>query len=351
MDPLVEALPPATDYLTYLTLLEYQLTPARLPLFHSLLQDETLTSNIGWDLVHLLLPMLPDSRDCLNDIARLGNPREVILRVSDALMKLVPEEEEESEEEEEDLAVDGEEPLAHHIIKFNCLVGMLGVLHSRIQTRYPSSFIATSLQAVLEAYTPLPTDETTFALVEFLRHVSPSKRPALPPRVTSESTVVRVSSKASAGDPEAEEEEDSATSSSEEALTRKYLQFALVEVLKSYILGLHDPGSMSWAIRMQEKLHPEWRMPAGHSQLQRYKMNKQLAERDVVVGKITVRIIYKPLLSNIIGIRPLPVLILFYRLYRVILDSRIKTSFPSYPRHHPIIFRPWTLTSHQKILP
>jgi hypothetical protein len=89
-DPLIQALPPATDYLTYLTLLEYQLTPARLPILHRLLQDETLTTNIGWDLVKMLLPMLPASSECLQDVARLGNPREVILRVADALMHLHP---------------------------------------------------------------------------------------------------------------------------------------------------------------------------------------------------------------------------------------------------------------------
>ncbi|KAF3483296.1 uncharacterized protein GIQ15_02620 [Arthroderma uncinatum] len=53
LDPLIEALPPATDYLTYLTLVEYQLTPARLPILHQVLQDETLTINIGWDLAVL----------------------------------------------------------------------------------------------------------------------------------------------------------------------------------------------------------------------------------------------------------------------------------------------------------
>ena len=280
-DPLVAALPPATDYLTYLTLLEYQLTPARLPLFHSLLQDESLTSNIGWDLVHLLLPMLPQSRECLNDVARLGNPREVILRVCDAVMHLAP------EDEDEKLAIDGEDNmLPHHIVQFNSLVAMLSVLHSRIKTRSPSRFIATSLHALLEAYTLMPTGETTFALLEFLRDVAPSKRPALPPRVVSESTVVRVSQVSAAADPEAEAEGKSSSDKEEEALIRKYLQFALVEVLKAYVLGLSDPG-MSWAIRMQEKLHPEWRMPAGHSQIHRYK-TQQLAERDLVVGKITV---------------------------------------------------------------
>lgn len=39
-DPLVDTLPPATDYMTYLTLLEYQLTPQNLPTLSRLLSDD-----------------------------------------------------------------------------------------------------------------------------------------------------------------------------------------------------------------------------------------------------------------------------------------------------------------------
>ena len=177
-DPLIKALPPATDYLTYLTLLEYQLTPARLPTLHRLLQDEVLTTNIGWDLVQILLPMLPQSQDCLQDVARLGNPREVILRVSDSLMKLEPGDDDESGGELNEQASEKTE-FPRHIMQFNCLVAMLSVLHRRIKTKYPSRFIATSLQAALEAYSSMPTNETTNAILEFLRDLSPSKRPTL----------------------------------------------------------------------------------------------------------------------------------------------------------------------------
>ena len=163
-DPLVQTLPPATDYLTYLTLLEYQLTPERLPLLHQLLQDEKLTTNIGWDLVKLLLPMLPASTDCLQDVARLGNPREVILRVSEALMQLQPVDDDDKDEDVDDTGDVGKS-LALHVLQFNCLLAMLSVLHSRIQTKVPSRFIATSLQAALEAYTTMPSDETTLAFM------------------------------------------------------------------------------------------------------------------------------------------------------------------------------------------
>lgn len=280
-DPLIEALPPATDYLTYLTLLEYQLTPDRLPLLHNLLQDETLTTNIGWDLVNLLLPMLPRSTDCLQDVARLGNPREVILRVSEALMHLHPD-----EDDEDEAAPPGWLP--QHILKFNCLLAMLSVLHARVQTKSPGRFIATSLQAALEAYTAMPTSETTLALHKFLRDVSPSKRPAPPPREPIESSVFRVA-EASAPDPEAEVQSPSPSTDNEAALVEKFVQFGLLELLKSYLLGfsgLVDPG-MSWAIRMQEQLHPNLRMQE-QSQTEAYVTNKELKERDMIMGKIVV---------------------------------------------------------------
>lgn len=279
-DPLVQALPPATDYLTYLTLLEYQLTPQRLPLLHQLLQDERLTTNIGWDLVKLLLPRLPASTECLQDVARLGNPREVILRVSEALMQLHP------DDDDEDEATDGSLP--KHTLQFNCLLAMLSVLHGRIQTKSPSRFMATSLQAALEAYTAMPSDETTLALLEFLRDVSPSKRPAPPPRAPSESSVLRVA-EASAPDPEAEVASPSPSANDETLLVRKFIQFGLLELLKSYLLsfsGPMDPG-MSWTVRMQEHLHPSLRLPE-QSQTQAYSGTKELKERDMLMGKIVV---------------------------------------------------------------
>ncbi|KAF7172934.1 hypothetical protein CNMCM5623_005085 [Aspergillus felis] len=302
-DPLIKALPPATDYLTYLTLLEYQLTPARLPTLHKLLQDETLTTNIGWDLVQLLLPMLPQSLECLQDVARLGNPREVILRVSDALMRLQPDEDDsnahtppgdvatetpsKSTTNDNDRLDEGTTTPPRYVVQFNSLVAMLSILHSRIQTKSPSRFLATSLQAVLEAYTTLPTSETTIALLEFLRGVSPTKRPAPPPRSASESGVLRVSA-ASAPDPEAEVQSPSPKSHDEQVLVKRFLQFGLIELLKSYLLGLAgpmDPG-MSWAIRLHEKLHPETRLPGKASQTDVYCSNNYLKDRDMILAKI-----------------------------------------------------------------
>lgn len=307
-DPLIKALPPATDYLTYLTLLEYQLTPARLPILHRLLQDETLTTNIGWDLVQLLLPMLPESQECLEDVARLGNPREVILRVADALMKLEPQQDENDEQDErvkEDskagtqatqASSDSEsrtrsrpsQPL--HVLQFNSLVAMLSVLHGRIKTKRPSRFIATSLQAVLEAYTSMPTNETTAAVLVLLRDLSPSKRPALPPRSTSDSSVVRVQ-QSSAPDPEAEEQIE-AISTEDAPMVRKLVQFALIEVLKAYILSFSGPtdSGLSWTLRLQETLgNSVTSLTNKLSKIHIHTTEEHLRERDLIVSRITVR--------------------------------------------------------------
>ena len=44
-NPLIEALPPATDYLTYLTIIEYNLNPENLSTLHEVLQDTKLTTS------------------------------------------------------------------------------------------------------------------------------------------------------------------------------------------------------------------------------------------------------------------------------------------------------------------
>ena len=85
---LLEARPPVTDYLTYLTIIEDNLAEETLPVLHEVLQDTELTTHIGWDLVQLLLPLLPASEQCLEDVADRGNPRECILKVTEALRTL-----------------------------------------------------------------------------------------------------------------------------------------------------------------------------------------------------------------------------------------------------------------------
>ena len=96
-DPLVAALPPATDYITYLTILEYTLKPSNIATLNRLLlqDDGTLAREIGWNLIDILVSLAPwmkaagegeeALRSCLNVIARRGNPRETVITVSATL--------------------------------------------------------------------------------------------------------------------------------------------------------------------------------------------------------------------------------------------------------------------------
>src|SRR4029450_7599004 len=94
-----EARPPATDRFTYLTIVEANLCPEALPALHEVLQDAELTQEIGWDLVFNLVA-LPGSDACLETVARLGNPREVLLKVLETLELMAAEGEDDDDDEE-----------------------------------------------------------------------------------------------------------------------------------------------------------------------------------------------------------------------------------------------------------
>src|SRR5687767_4702365 len=81
---LKESKPPATDSFTYLTIVEKSLSPEILPALRDILDDAALTGEIGWDMVDMLIAV-PGSEECLERIARLGNPREVILKVLEVM--------------------------------------------------------------------------------------------------------------------------------------------------------------------------------------------------------------------------------------------------------------------------
>jgi hypothetical protein len=151
----IEALPPATDYMTYLTIVEYNLTEATLPALHQVLQNEELTRNIGWDLINLVLPMLPKSEEVLDVIVRLGNPREVVLKVTEALRLIQFDEydvDSESEDEVRDQEAAGEELALLPVLQAQVLLRILPPLHARLKTKFPSRFLSTTLQAVLATF-------------------------------------------------------------------------------------------------------------------------------------------------------------------------------------------------------
>ena len=325
-NPLLTALPPETDYISYLTIIEYNLTAEQLPTLHHILQDTTLTANIGWDLVHLLLPLLPASRECLQDVARLGNPREVVLKVTELLEGIGAEDEEEDDEDEageddaEDVAgkverLDIKEDQAHKkelddsvhpalrpqapqeaakppskTTRFSTLLEMLAILHPRIKTKYPSRFLSTSLQAILPAFMQVARrSEATEAVLGFIKELSGTKRPKLPPRRSSSSMLIQ-SAAQSAPDPEGQDE---ALGVNETALQSRLLQSFLTFVAEGYMTSMavdEDVPGLAWASRYQEKLHPEKVIPGRQTYSDLFAEVEHLHERDTVAGQILVSV-------------------------------------------------------------
>lgn len=331
-NPLLKALPPAVDYLSYLTILEYNLNAEQLPILHQVLQDTTLTANIGWDLVHLLLPLLPESQTCLQDVARLGNPREVVLKVTELLEGLTTadtdEGQKENEEQEEEVRNYAEQvaktpaeespvprptpsqcdvPMAvssqgaqtkpreppSKVSQFCALLEMLAILHPRIKTRYPSRFLSTSLQSVLPAYaTFLVDDLATEAMLTFIKAFAGSKRPRLPPRKSSTQVLVQPEQAlASAPDPEANA---GPLAPEEIALQQRLLQSFLTFAAEGYTSSLHSDEdevvAMSWSSRLQEHLHPDKSIPGRRTMREAFEEDENLHRRDSIMGQMLVRL-------------------------------------------------------------
>lgn len=269
---ITESLPPATDPITYLTILETHMSPAILPTLNDILQDAELTQSIGWDLIHLLLP-LPESQKCLETIARLGNPREVVLKVTEAMQLLDLDEE---EEEEEGNGAEEPSPLD----RFCTLVNLLSILHPRIKTKHPSRFLSTSLMAILSSFRP--SNEATSAIIAFVHTISGKKRPSLPGRKSSLNIPVASNNSLSAPtapDPEAQEED-----AEEAAIQAKLLQSFVTHVLEEYV----NSNSLEWAARLQESFAPEKVVPSRMSLGEAYKVEPELLTRTAIVGQLVV---------------------------------------------------------------
>ncbi|KAF2689224.1 DUF1760-domain-containing protein [Lentithecium fluviatile CBS 122367] len=305
-NPLLAALPPTTDYLTYLTIVEYNLTEENLPVLHQVLQDRDLTANIGWDLVHLLLPLLPASEECLEDVAAKGNPREVILKVTEALQLLEFEEPHvDSEDEAEPGEASSKAPAVDvgesttspalppsvipplPVLKFEVLVDLLTSLHRRVKTKYPSRFLATSLQAVLAAYNRANThqDELTMSAVKLVKTLSGTKRPHLPPR-TASGNLLRTGTSYSEPDPEAQSDSPTAD---EQTLTNRLLQSFLTHIIEDYVLTLNsndDVPGLAWSSRLMEKYEPRRVVPNKPKYADRFAQEEDLKSRSAIVGQL-----------------------------------------------------------------
>jgi hypothetical protein len=316
-NPWIALKPPVSDPMTYLTFIEHNLTTETLPQLHEVLQDKELNQSIGWDLVHLLIPLVPASEECLLDVARLGNPREVVLKVSESLRLLELDELSDGEDSDDEEEIVGKEmgkldvgesskaggarglgltaepesseaDLPLSILQFRVLLSMLSVLHPRIKTKFPSRFLSTTLQAVLAAYgkTSRNQDDMTYDVVKFVNTLTGTKRPHLPPRKSS-TNILQATIESAAPDPEAQAEKPS---EEEKDMQQRLLQSFLTHVLEDYMLSLSsadDVPGMAWSSRLQEKLSPQRTVPGKESYVSRFENDDKLKSRLATVGSIS----------------------------------------------------------------
>ncbi|KAH6625287.1 YAP-binding/ALF4/Glomulin [Boeremia exigua] len=312
-NPILGARPPVTDPITYLTIVEYNLTEENLPILHQALQDPELTANIGWDLIHLLLPLLPASEECLQDIATKGNPRECVLKVTEALRLLEFQDlhEETDEEGHEDVEEGGANlkvpdvevgesstspafsrtvlpPLS--VLKFEILLDLLATLHRRVKTKLPSRFLSTSLQAVLLAFNRanMHQEELTLAAIKLVKTLSGTKRPHLPSRRSSGNLLSRTNTNEAHADPEAQDE---APNADESTLVNRLLQSFITHILEDYVLSLtsdDDVPGLSWASRLMEKYEPRRipNKPNYQKYADRFAEDEDLRSRTAILGQV-----------------------------------------------------------------
>lgn len=271
-----ESRPPATDSFTYLTIIEQYLSPEILPALLDILQDASLTKDIGWDLVEMLIDV-PGGEPCLEAVARLGNPREVILKVLEVLERATIDTAEAADEEDE-IPVAATAGLN---AKFITLVGMLGILHKRLEVKAPSKFLHPTLQTVLAAYVPTP--EATVAIISFVRAVTGSARPALPSRKSSttlETPFEGTDPSTNAPDPEAEKADPV-----EDELVTRLLQSFITCVIETYV----NASDLGWAARLVEFYHPEKIVPGRKTVMESFRNEQEFLARDALIGQLVVR--------------------------------------------------------------
>ncbi|KAK3391884.1 YAP-binding/ALF4/Glomulin [Sordaria brevicollis] len=278
IEAIKEAKPPATDRFTYLTIVETNLSPAVLPTLNEVLQDAELTQEIGWDLVYNLVN-LPGSDECLETIARLGNPREVILKVLETLELLSQDDGYQSDDESEAGETNSEKAVPFKS-KFITLVNMLSILHKRIKTKYPSRFLATSLQTIYGTYRP--NHEMTAAVINLVHSLAGNKRPPLPSRKSSVNVAnpdQHGDATKNAPDPEADKETEHPT---ESAIQERLLLSFATCILESFV----NKNDVAWAPRLLEFYNPEKIVPGRKTLMARFREEKELSEKDGAVGQL-----------------------------------------------------------------
>ncbi|CAM1502938.1 Fc.00g077140.m01.CDS01 [Cosmosporella sp. VM-42] len=261
---LKESRPPATDPFTYLTIIEKSLSPEILPTLEEILEDAELTKDIGWDMVEILISV-PGSENCLETIARLGNPREVILKVLEVMDKT---------SEESEAGIDWASK------KFITLLGMLSILHRRLQVKAPSRFLQPTLQTVYRAWNS-ESAEATAAVIDLVRSLSGRKRPVLPTRQSS----TKLDTPFTESDPSksAPDPEGSGQVSPEQAeLVNVLLQSFITCIIEAYA----NTNSMEWSTRLLEYITPERIVPRRVTITQRFREVDELQANDALIGQL-----------------------------------------------------------------
>lgn len=280
---LKESRPPATDAFTYLTIVESSLSPDILPTLAEILDDAELTNDIGWDLVDMLISV-PGSAECLERVARLGNPREVILKVLEVMDKTAAAAEKEHEREEGGTTTTEPGAEVSGADKFIALVGMLKILHGRLQVKVPSRFLHTTLDTVYRAYDP-KSPESTAAVIDLARSLSGEKRPPLPSRQSSTmlATPFQTTDPSQAA-PDPEAEKSDVPSPLEPEIISRLLQSFMTCIIESYV----NSNSMEWASRLLEFTYPERIVPRRRTMLQAFNEIDELKDMDALVGQLAV---------------------------------------------------------------
>ncbi|KAI0405468.1 YAP-binding/ALF4/Glomulin [Xylaria palmicola] len=265
------------DPFTYLTILQYHVsTPGILPTLNQVLQNADLTREIGWDLVQTLVAV-DGCEECLETVARLGNPREVIIKVMETMAALAG-----RLGEARDDTAEGASSLSPSLAvipdRLITLISMLAILQRRIKTKHSSRFLGPSSVAVLEAYQPTP--EMTTAVINLVRSLSGRIRPPLPTRTSSIDVAnpdEHGDGSKNAPDPEAEQEDPE-----EVNLNRKLLQSFTTCVIQRFV-NVHE---MQWAPRLFEVYHPEKVVPGKTTTTKAFREDEILQKRDAVIGQL-----------------------------------------------------------------
>lgn len=175
------------------------------------------------------------------------------------------------------------------VLKFEVLLDLLATLHRRVKTKYPSRFLSTSLQAALVAFNRATThiDELTLSALKFVKTISGTKRPHLPPRRSS-GNLLRTRTNQSEPDPEAQAE---APNNDETTLVNRLLQSFITHILEDYVLSLtsdEDVPGLSWSSRLMEKYEPRRipNKPGYRKYADRFAEDEDLTGRTAILGQV-----------------------------------------------------------------